>query len=131
MVENMDTNQHKATTVGVDEANFGSEVLKSDQPVLVVFWAPWSRPCQILDWELNEVAATCAGTARAVKVNADDNPDLSMWYEIQSVPTLLFFMNGSVRARVVGTASKAAILAKLEAVSQGADVKPFTPDGET
>jgi thioredoxin 1 len=51
---------------------------------------------------------------KIVKVNADDNPDLSLWYEVQSIPTLLYFVDGSIRAKVVGTASKEAILAKLE-----------------
>ena len=114
-------NQDKAPTVEVGEANFKSEVLKSKQPVLVAFWAPWSRPCHILDSVLDEVAIACAGSVKVVKVNADDNPDLSLWYEIQSIPTLLYFVDGALRARVVGTASKEAILAKLQPASHGGD----------
>jgi thioredoxin 1 len=109
----MNTSQHKAPTVEVGEANFEAEVLKSKQPVLVAFWAPWSRPCHILDTALEEVAAACTGSVKVLKVNADDHPDLSIWYEIQSIPTLLYFVDGCIRARVVGTASKEAILAKL------------------
>jgi thioredoxin 1 len=112
-VENMNTSQQKAPTVEVGEANFEAEVLKSKQPVLVAFWAPWSHPCHILDKALEEVAATCAGRVKVLKVNADDHPDLSLWYEIQSIPTLVYFVDGTIRAKVVGTASKEAILAKL------------------
>ena len=85
----MDTKQNKPATVEVGEGNFQAEVLKSKQPVLVEFWAPWSRPCQILE------------------------SVLSLWYEVQSIPTLLYFVDGNIRAKVVGTASKEAILTKL------------------
>lgn len=106
-----------STTVEIKEADFQEEVLNSRQPVLVVFWAPWSRACQVLQSAVNEIAGACAGRARVVKVNADDSLDLSLWYDIQSVPTLLYFIDGKPRVRIVGTASKEAILAKLESVS--------------
>jgi thioredoxin 1 len=118
---NTNTNPDKAPTFEVGETNFESEVLKSKQPVLVVFWAPWSHPCHILDSVLDEVATACARSVKVVKVNADDNPDLGMWYEIQSIPTLLYFVDGTLRARVVGTASKEAILSRLQPVSPGGD----------
>jgi thioredoxin 1 len=66
---------------------------------------------------LDEIASIYSERLRVVWVNADDNPDLSLWYEIESIPTLLYFVAGNVRARIVGTASKEAILAKLEAAS--------------
>ena len=106
--------QHNIPTTEIGEADFQSQVLRSKQPVLVEFWAPWSQPCQILESVLDEIATTCGGKVKIVKVNADDNPDLSLWYEVQSIPTLLYFIDGSIRAKVVGTASKEAILAKLE-----------------
>lgn len=112
----MNKKHDKAPIVEVGEASFDLEVLKSKQPVLVVFSAPWSRPCHILDAVLDEVAAACASRVKIVKINADDNPDLSLWYEIQSIPTLLYVADGSVRAKVVGTASKDAILSKLQTV---------------
>ena len=115
-------------TTEVGEANFDSEVLKSKQPVLVAFWASWSRPCHVLESVLDEVAAACAGSVKLVRVNADDNPDLSIWYEIQSIPTLLFFVGGNVRARVVGTASKEAILSRLQSVFRRGDSPSPTPD---
>jgi thioredoxin 1 len=110
----MNTNQCKPPAVEIREGDFKAEVLESKQPVLVEFWAPWSQPCKILESVLNEIATACGGKVKIVKVNADDNPDLSLWYEVQSIPTLLYFVDGSIRAKVVGTASKEAILAKLE-----------------
>jgi thioredoxin 1 len=101
------------TILEINEPEFEREVLKSGQPVLVNFWAAWSLPCGMLGPVLEEVAAACVGSAKVVRVNADDNPDLGMWYEIRSIPSLLYFINGEVRARIVGTASKEAILAKL------------------
>ena len=124
----MNTNRDKAAAGEFGEASFKAEVLSSKQPVLVAFWAPWSRPCQILDGVLEEVATTCAASVKVVKVNADDNPDLSMWYEIQSIPTLLYFVHGSLRARVIGTVSKEAILAKLRSISPGGDDALLAPD---
>lgn len=97
----------------VDEANFGSQVLQSRSAVLVAFWAPWSKPCHVIDPVLLEVAQTCAGRIEVVKVNADDNPNLSLRLGVQHIPTLLHFRVGQVRGSLVGTASKEAILKLL------------------
>jgi thioredoxin 1 len=97
--------------------NFESEVLNSKKPVLVAFGSPWSHPWRVFEITLNEVATECEGRAKVVKINADDNPDLSLWYDIQFIPTLLYFVGGCARARLVGTASKEAILSKLAAVA--------------
>ena len=67
---------------------------------------------------LQELASACAGKAKVVKVNADDSLDLSLWYDIQSVPTLVYFVRGNPCLRIVGTATKEAILAKLQPFSQ-------------
>jgi thioredoxin len=123
----MNTNQEKALTIEVGEAEFRSQVLKAKQPVLVAFWAPWSRPCHILESALDEVASACVGRVKVVKVNADDHPELSMWFDVQSIPTLLFFVAGHFSARIVGTASKEAIISRLEAVSRGGDAPSLTP----
>jgi thioredoxin 1 len=112
----MKTNLKNAAAIEVNEADFQAQVLECRQPVLVEFWAPWSRPCHVLHLVLNEVAATCAGKAKVVRVNADDSLDLSLCYDIQSVPTLLYFVGGIPLFRIVGTATKAAILAKLETI---------------
>ncbi len=120
----MNVHDGKTLTVEVGEEKFEAEVLRSKEPVLVAFCAPWSRPCQILESVLEEVATACAGRAKVVKVNADDNPDLSLWYEIRSIPTLLYFVNGALHAKLVGTATKEAILAKFQ---PGGEVPSPTP----
>jgi thioredoxin 1 len=120
--ENTDPRAGKALTADVAEANFGAEVLQAKQPVLVEFWTPWSRPCQVLESVLQEIANSWAGKARVVKVNADDSLDLSLWYGIQSIPTLIYFVEGKPCLRIVGTASKEAILGKL---------RPFGVPGKT
>ncbi len=105
------------------EADFEAVVLRASEPVLVAFLAGWSRPCQVLAEVLASVANT--GRIKVVRVNADDNPELGMWYGIQSIPTLLFFAGGQVRATIVGTASAEAILARLpEARTPAAVPKP-------
>ncbi len=115
----MDLNKHNVPSLKIGEADFKSEVLKSKQPVLVAFLAPWSRPCQVLASTLEEVATAYGDKVKVVKVNADDNPDLSLWYEVQSIPTLLCFVKGTLRAKLVGTATKEAILAKFDACLKG------------
>jgi thioredoxin 1 len=124
----MKMNQKKKPIIEIGEANFESEVLRWQQPVLVAFSAAWSRPCRILDSALEEVAAACAGREKVVRINADNNPDLSMVWNIQSIPTLLYFVDGNLRARIVGTASKEAILSKLRSVTDGVDSKTLYSD---
>ncbi len=111
-------NNQNGALLAIAAEDFKAEVLESTQPVLVEFWAPWSRPCHVLDSVLRELASACAGRVKVVKVNADDSLDLSLWYEIQSVPTLVYFVRGKPCLRIVGTATKEAILAKLETFSQ-------------
>jgi thioredoxin 1 len=120
-VENMNLNHTKLNLRFLGEANFESEVLQSKRTVLVAFWAPWSKPCQVIEPVLLEVAQTCADNievVEVVKVNADDNPNLSLWLGVQHIPTLLYFEAGSLRGRLVGTASKEAILAKLHSLTR-------------
>ena len=117
LVDKMNEHADNNSCVEITEADFDAAVLRSQRPVIVEFWAPWSHPCKILDAALKEVATACSGSAKVVKVNADDNPELSLWYDIQSVPTLLYFVVGELRARLVGTASAQAILSKLQSVS--------------
>jgi len=101
------------TTIEATDANFEAEVLKSTQPVLVDFWAPWCGPCKMLAPVLEEIAIEQGGRAKIAKVNIDDNPGLAERYGIRSIPTLLYFANGNVRHQTVGVASKKAILEKL------------------
>jgi len=118
-VEIMNAGHNPSQIVEIDGGSFEAEVLRSGPPVLVEFSAGWSRPCQVLDSVLEELAASGAARVRIVRVDADDNPELSLCFEIRSIPTLLFFMEGRVRARIVGTASKEALLERLRAVVQG------------
>jgi thioredoxin 1 len=111
--ENLNT-QNGSLPLVVTGVNFKAEVLESKQPVLVEFWAPWSRPCQVMDSELHKLADAWAGNVKVVKVNADDSLDLSLLYDIQSVPTLVCFVGGNLCLRIIGTASKEAILAKIQ-----------------
>ena len=110
----MNPSDNNTKPVQIDNGNFDSEVLNSKQPVLVAFLTSWSRPCAVILPVLDEIASECAGKLRVVRVNADTNLDLSLWYDVQSIPTLLYFVAGNVRAKIVGTATKEAILSKLE-----------------
>jgi len=120
-VESMNRTQKEGRVLEVGKTNFESEVLSSKQPVLVVFCAPWSKACRVLWPALNQIMRASTGSIKFVQINSDDNPDLSLWYEIHSIPVLLYFVDGVVRARITGTASKEAILAKLQSVSRNND----------
>jgi thioredoxin 1 len=116
--ENEKPNIQRGALPVITAETFTTEVLTSKKPALVEFSSPWSRLCQVSDFVLQEIARECAGKIKVVKVNADDSLDLSLAYEIRFVPTLLYFVGGKPRERVVGTASKEAILAKLKPLSE-------------
>jgi thioredoxin len=118
LVERMNRTRNEERVIEVGTTNFESEVLDSEEPVLVVFWAPWSRACRVLRQVLNQIMKASSGRVKFVKINTDDNPDLSLWYGIHSIPVLLYFVNGFPRARITGTASKEAILARIESVTR-------------
>jgi thioredoxin 1 len=101
----------------INEPEFEVQVLRSTRPVLVGFLAGWSKPCRLIEPVLDDVAKACHGTATVFKVNVDDNPDLGTIYSIQSVPTLIYFFHGTVRAKIVGMVSSKAILAKLNSLT--------------
>ncbi len=101
-------------TIEINESNFEIEVLQSDQPVLVDFWAEWCGPCKMLVPVLDEIAVEQAGRVKIAKVNVDANPALAARFGIQSIPTLLYFADGEVRDKTVGVAGKRAIVSKLE-----------------
>jgi len=108
------------STIEINEANFDAEVLKSKEPVLVDFWAPWCGPCKMLAPVLDEIATEQTGRLKVVKVNVDENPGLAERYRVQAIPTLLYVANGEVKATSTGAASKKAILAKVETLSAAA-----------
>lgn len=115
--------------VMIEPLNFRAEVLESKLPVLVEFWTAWSRPCQVSDLVLQELARDLAGKIKVVKVNADQSLELSLWYEINSIPTLIYFVNGKPCLRIVGTASKEAILAKLKGIGLANQTDASTSNG--
>ena len=95
--------------------NFQAEVLNSDQPVLVDFWAEWCAPCRMLGPVIDELATEFEGKAKVGKVDIDSNRDAAVNYEIQSIPSVLVFKNGTVVNRFVGIASKEDLVAAIEA----------------
>ena len=103
--------------VTVTDANFDDEVLKSDKPVLVDFWAPWCGPCVQLSPVIDEIADAKVGTVKVAKVNVDQNFETAGKFRINSIPALLFFKGGEVRDQLVGRVPKAEIVAKLEALA--------------
>lgn len=92
--------------VDVDTHNFESEVIKSELPVLVDFWAPWCGPCKILSPLIDEIAQENNGKIKVAKLNVDNSPDIASQYTIMSIPTLLIFKNGEVMEKKVGAISK-------------------------
>src|ERR671926_713562 len=93
----------------VNDSDFESQVLNSDRPVLVDFWAQWCAPCRMLAPTVEAVAQSYEGKATVVKLNVDDNPAVSQRYGIKGIPTLILFKNGKEEERVVGATSKEAI----------------------
>ena len=93
-------------TVKIDTGNFDSDVLNSDTPVVVDFWAEWCGPCKMIAPSLEEISNEMDGQVKIAKVNMDENPDLAAKYGIRSIPTLLMFKEGEPVAIQVGAAPK-------------------------
>jgi len=106
-----------SASITIDEANFDNEVVKSQQPVLVDFWAEWCGPCKMIAPILDEIAKEKAGSVKVGKVNVDDNQSLSARYNVRAIPTLLFFKNGQLRDQVTGMTSKKDLLNRLESLA--------------
>ncbi len=90
----------------VTDDNFEQEVLQSEQPVLVDFWAAWCAPCRALAPTIDAVAQDFNDQAKVVKLNVDDNQETPIKYGVRSIPTLVLFKQGEVRGEIVGTSSK-------------------------
>lgn len=93
----------------VTDSTFETEVLKSDIPVLVDFWAPWCGPCRMLSPTIEQLAQEYAGKVKVVKLNTDENPESAVKFRINSIPNLIFFKDGKPVNQLVGAVEKAKI----------------------
>jgi thioredoxin 1 len=99
--------------------NFNDEVLQSDKPVLVDFWAPWCGPCRMVAPTVEEIASEYAGKVKVVKLNTDENLEIASQYQIMSIPTLGIFQGGKMVDHIIGAVPKRAITDKLNYYLQG------------
>jgi len=98
----------------VTDTNFQAEVIESETPVLVDFWAPWCGPCRMVAPVLEEIAQEKGDALKIVKLNTDENQQTAIAYEVLSIPTLILFKNGQVAKKVVGAYPKRKLEAELE-----------------
>ena len=102
-----------ADVVTIGDENFGKEVLESEQPVLVDFWATWCAPCRAIAPSVEELATQYKGKVKVAKMDIDSNQDTPQQYGIRSIPTLLVFKGGKVVEQIVGAVPKARLEAAL------------------
>ena len=100
----------------ITDATFEKEVLQSDLPVLVDFWAPWCGPCKMVAPILEELAGEYGGRLKVAKLNVDDNPGTAAKYGIFSIPSILLFKEGQVATQIVGAVPKKHFVEKLDAL---------------
>jgi len=101
------------TLTNVTDATFQAEVIESDKPVLVDFWAPWCGPCRVVGPVLEEIAGE-RDDLRIVKLNVDENQQTAATFEVLSIPTMILFKNGQVAKKVIGAYPKKRLEAELE-----------------
>ena len=100
------------SAISVNKNNFNQEVLNSDKPVLMDFWAPWCGPCRMVVPLVEEIAKECSDI-KVVKINVDEEQELAMQFGVMSIPTLVVMKNGKIANQVTGARPKAQILAML------------------
>jgi thioredoxin 1 len=105
-----------SNTVQVTDSSFADDVLTSDKPVLVDFWATWCGPCKMVAPVLEEIAAENREKLTVAKLDVDENPNAARDYQVMSIPTLILFKDGKPVKKIVGARSKTALLADLAAI---------------
>ncbi len=95
--------------IEINSGNFEQEVLKSNVPVVIDFWAPWCGPCRVFSPVIDEVSKEYEGKAKFAKVNTDDNQEIAVKYNIMSIPTVMLFVEGKPKATSVGAVPKEAL----------------------
>lgn len=102
------------TIPNVTDASFDEIVIQSGGPVLVDFWAPWCGPCRLIAPVLDEIAIEYKDILKVVKINTDENPTISTYYGIRSIPTVMIFVQGQKVATVIGAVPKSTLLTSIE-----------------
>ncbi len=102
------------STITVNDENFSDEVLRSDIPVLVDFWAEWCGPCKVVGPTIEELASDYQGKVKVAKLNVDDNPEAAGRFGVRSIPTLIVFKDGEAQQTVVGVRPKGQLAELIE-----------------
>lgn len=97
----------------ISDSQFDSEVLKSDKPVIVDFWAPWCGPCRMIAPRLEEIATEYDGKVKVVKINVDDNQEWAGKFGVMSIPTVMLFRDGQNAAQVIGAVPKEELISRF------------------
>ena len=112
----MSDTENAGGTIEVSDASFSTDVLSSNKPVLVDFWATWCGPCKMVAPVLEEIAVERAGQLTVAKLDVDTNPETARDFQVVSIPTMILFKDGQAVKRIVGAKGKAALLRELSDV---------------